>query len=232
VLVETTCVDLEADPELPTGRYVAIRVRDQAPPLSRAARERLFEPFFDPDGRGGSMGLATCYGIAVQAGGRVRALGGAGGNVTEVLLPRTDAEPSGPVPDEPVRFSGRPGLRVLVAEDEDVLREQICQLLRTAGHHVPLAARDGAEARRWLQSHADEVDIVLSDIVMPHLSGVDLALGLQGQLPVVLMSGFVADSLLRLPDLATRFPVLMKPVRPDELLAALAQAVEEGPAAR
>lgn len=229
VLVETTCVDLEADPELPTGRYVAIRVRDQAPPLSRAARERLFEPFFDPDGRGGSMGLATCYGIAVQAGGRVRALGGAGGNVTEVLLPRTDAEPSGPVPDEPVRFSGRPGLRVLVAEDEDVLREQICQLLRTAGHHVPLAARDGAEARRWLESHPGEVDIVLSDIVMPHLSGVDLALGLQGRLPVVLMSGFVADSLMRLPDLATRFPVLMKPVRPDELLAALAQAVEEGP---
>ncbi|MCK6505056.1 PAS domain-containing protein [Myxococcota bacterium] len=232
VLVETTCVDLEADPELPAGRYVAIRVRDQAPPLSRAARERLFEPFYDPDGRGGSMGLATCYGIAVQAGGRVRALGGGGGNVTEVLLPRTEAEPGGPVEEPRVRVSSRPGLRILVAEDEDVLREQICQLLRTAGHLVPFAARDGQVAREWLADHADEVDVVLSDIVMPHLSGVDLALSLDGRLPVVLMSGFVADHLLRLPDMASRFPVLMKPVRPDELLAALALAADEDRQAR
>jgi len=221
IQIETSCVHLTDDPELPDGDYVAIRVVDRGPKLSPADRERLFEPFFDPDGRGSNMGLATCYGIAVQAGGRIRALVGDSGNLSEVLLPRTEAAPSLDADFERVRAPARRGLRILLAEDENVLRSQLSQLLVTAGHQVVLAAEDGQHALEWFREHPGQVDIVLSDIVMPRMSGVDLALEIEGQVPIVLMSGFVADSLNKVADLGVRFQVLMKPVRPDEVLHAL-----------
>lgn len=221
VQIETSCVHLADDPELRDGEYVAIRVADRGPKLAPADRERLFEPFFDPDGRGSNMGLATCYGIAVQAGGRIRALVGDSGNLSEVLLPRTAEPPSMDADFEQVRAPARRGLRILLAEDENVLRSQLSQLLVTAGHKVVLAAENGQQALEFFREHSEQVDIVLSDIVMPRLSGVDLALEIEGQVPIVLMSGFVADSLNKVADLGVRFQVLMKPVRPDELLHAL-----------
>lgn len=227
VTVETDCVQVDEDPELRPGDYVVLRVRDRAPALPSAAREHLFEPFYDPDGRGSNMGLATCYGIAVQSGGRVRAFASDDGNVTEVLLPRTDDGPE-TKPELPyVRAAARRGLRVVLVEDEATLREQLRQLLDTAGHKVVLAAADGQEALDWLEDNLQGVDIVLSDIIMPHLSGIDLALALEGKVPIVLMSGFVADSLNKVADLGARFKLLMKPVRPDQLLHALQNELAE-----
>jgi len=225
IRVEAAVVELRDDPELRDGAYVALRVRDEAPALPAAARDRLFEPFFDPDGRGAGMGLATCYGIAVQSGGRVRALSDlARGNVSEVLLPCTDEPVGATAPDPSTVRAGGESLRILLVEDEPDLRDQLRQLLARAGHRIVAALEDGQAALDWLAARHDPVDLVLSDIVMPRKSGVDVALSVEGRLPVVLMSGYVADSLERVPDLSSRFTLLQKPVRPEELLRAITES--------
>lgn len=228
VRVEVEGRRLDGDPELRPGEYVCLRVHDEGPALSQEARERLFEPFFDPDGRGGGMALATCYGIARQAGGRVRAIAGPdGGNLIEVLLPRTREQPlrGGEAPAPAPRTHG--GVRVLLVEDDPVLREQVREFLQTAGHRV-VACEDGMEARDWLEAQGFDVDVVVSDVVMPRWTGVDLAGFIEGRVPVVLMTGFIGDRDHDLPALARRFPILDKPVRPSLLLEAIARAVPAG----
>ncbi len=225
VRIETASLELSADPELPAGPYVAIYVTDQARPLSTEANEHLFEPFFDADGRGGSLGLATCYGVAMQAGGRVRARGWEGGNQIEVLIPATSDELGASVEPPPSRRRAGLGFRVALVEDEEVLRDQLEQLLLTAGHAVVLAASDGQQALEWIEANPGVAQIVLSDVVMPRLSGVELANRLEGRVPVVLMSGFVGDGIERVSELGARFTVLVKPVRPDEILSAIDRAL-------
>lgn len=229
VRVETASVELSADPELPAGSYVAIRVIDQSQPLSLAANEHLFEPFFDADGRGASLGLATCYGVAMQAGGRVRARAWEGGNQIEVLIPSTMEELGAPVVLPPTRRRAGLGFRVALVEDDEVLREQVEQLLLTAGHAVVLAASDGQQALEWIVANPGVAQIVLSDVVMPRLSGIDLAVALEGRVPVVLMSGFVGDGIDQVSELGARFTVLVKPVRPDEILSAIDRALQGAP---
>lgn len=230
IRIETASVELSADPELPPGTYVAIRVADQCRPFSREAHEHLFEPFFDADGRGASLSLATCYGVAMQAGGRIRAREVPGGNEIEVLIPST-VDPVGVADDAPVaRRSSRMGCRVVLVEDEEILRDQMEQFLLTAGHAVVFAASDGRQALEWIEAHPGVAQLVLSDVVMPRMSGIELAERLEGRVPVILMSGFVGDGFRNVSGLGARFSVLVKPVRPDEILAAIDRALQGGSA--
>ncbi|RME24020.1 MAG: PAS domain-containing sensor histidine kinase [Deltaproteobacteria bacterium] len=221
VVLETACERLAADGELSPGDYVVIRVVDAGRSLPLEVRERLFEPFYDA-GRGPTgMGLATCYGIARQAGGRAVARVDAQGlNVVEVFLPMSSSEltslDDGIALGEARRHTGR----ILLVEDEDVLREQLTELLRTAGHLV-VSYENGRRAADWLQVHAEDVDLVLSDVMMPGLRGDELVREVGGRVPFLLMSGFTTEDPGELSSLPGVLDVLAKPVRPDILLRAV-----------
>lgn len=225
ITVATECVRRESEQDPVADEFVSIRVLDDGKPLAAAVREQLFEPFFDA-GRGISgLGLATCYGIAAQAGGHARArVDDDGRNITEISLPRTSAELSPSSLGKPQLPIEHRACRILLAEDEDVLRVQVAELLRTAGHVVH-AVVDGQAALEWFEQHPDDVDLVLSDVVMPRMTGVQLAAALDDRVPVLLMSGFMADAGEVMPDFDQRLTVLQKPVRPDLLLRSIQESV-------
>ncbi len=218
--------DLEQDPELPAGRYVSIVVQDRGPALAPDEQDHLFEPFSRPLGRGGGLGLASSYGLVLQAGGRLRSRVLETGNQTEVLLPLCVEEPEALVgPEEDEGAPRADGARVVLVEDEVLLREQLEQFLLTSGHAVLLSTGDGQEALEWIRERPGVAEVVLSDVILPGISGLELARRLDGVVPVVLMSGFLGEELPGVREAGRQATILSKPARPDEILGALARAV-------
>jgi PAS domain S-box-containing protein len=216
---------------VPPGRYVALSVRDTGHGMDAATLEQVFEPFFTtkPLGEGTGLGLATVYGIVQQSGGHVWAESGVGqGSTFVVLVPAvaedvTAADNAPQEAERPVRGVGT----VLLAEDDDSVRALLRLVLLDAGYDV-LEAGDGAEALRRAEAHAAVIDVVLTDTVMPNMSGPDLALHLQRVYPgvrVVLMSGYAGDAVAQ--ELPAGWTFLQKPVDSAVLLQTLAHMVAE-----
>ncbi|HBQ20112.1 MAG TPA: hypothetical protein DEF51_56305 [Myxococcales bacterium] len=207
---------------------VLVSICDDGLGMSPEVRAHAFEPFFTtkprPLGRG--LGLSIVLGFARRAGGNVRLLSEAGeGTTVELTLPRTDAAPAKSAPPRPAREAPRAGGRVLFAEDDDAVRRTTARILRMAGFEV-VEANSGQDALdRYLEDEA--FDLLLTDVVMPGMDGVELAKTLlrrRPELPIVLVSGYTADLLDRA-SLPARVRLVGKPFRPDELLGALSQAL-------
>ena len=204
--------------------YVALEVSDTGHGMDAATLDQAFEPFFTtkPAGEGTGLGLATVYGIVKQTGGDVSATSTPDrGTTMRVLLPRVvqavdqrDDTPAAP---------GTVGNRtVLLVEDEDVVRRLVSAMLTEAGYRV-LEAQDASNAIVVADS-ADEIDILLTDVVMPGLSGPDLAsllLDLRPSLRVLFMSGYTAEMISRNGELDEGTSFLQKPFTRAELVAAL-----------
>ncbi|MEM7307475.1 MAG: ATP-binding protein [Planctomycetota bacterium] len=180
--IRTTEVLLAAQsPDLPEdlepGRYVAIRVTDTGSGIPAELHDRIFEPFFTTkdQGKGTGLGLSTVYGVIRQWGGVIRVESELGqGSTFEVLLPRAEPEPVPTLceaPDPP-RAAGS-GV-ILLVEDDPPIRELVRETLTSEGYEV-LAAADGVEALELVEGRLDQVDLVLSDVVMPRMGGPDLA---------------------------------------------------------
>ncbi len=206
------------------GSYATVTVRDEGFGIPDHVLPRVFEPFFTTKepGKGTGLGLATVHGIVSQHGGAVEIESAIGrGTTVRVLLPRSISVASA----VPIVRSTRPPPngsrgRVLVVDDQDKLRDVVCRLLEAAGYDV-LGAPDAAEALRIVGERGD-VDVVLSDLSMPGMSGLELARTLGANHPalrVVLMAGRPDPSLAGLP-----IPLLLKPFRRDDLLDAVAAA--------
>jgi PAS domain S-box-containing protein len=183
------------------GDYVLLRVRDSGIGMDEDTQRRIFEPFFTTKqiGKGTGLGLATAYGIVKQSGGYITVRSAPGGG-TEFLiyLPRTrDAGPDKIVPQE--RRSNRAASgTVLVVEDEAAVRQALQRILAAEGYTVVTAA-SGPEALDLFAARKDEVELLITDIVMPVMSGRALAqkcLGLRDTLKVIYLSGYTKDSLL------------------------------------
>jgi len=186
----------------PPGRYVVLSVSDTGTGMDEETRARIFEPFFTtkPTGEGTGLGLASVYGIVEQSGGFIRVESEPDrGTTFRIYLPRVDESP------EPLSrpTSLRPRLRghetVLVVEDQDSLREMICEALQLLGYRV-LAAPDGVAALDLAQGHGGPLDLLLTDIVMPRLGGGELASRLLVQRPglrVLYMSGHADETVTR-----------------------------------
>jgi signal transduction histidine kinase len=209
------------------GDHVVIAVTDTGVGIPESVKTHLFEPFFTtkPAGKGPGLGLATSYGIVTQAGGRIDVDSVEGrGTTVRVYLPRVVTAPD--APDVSVREDA-PGASdartILLTEDEPLVRAMAARVLRDLGHRV-LEAVDGDDALEVAAKHQAAIDLLVTDLVMPRLGGLDLATRLRAIRPdlrVVFMSGY-ADRVVaaRLPAGA---PMLHKPFTP----AALGRQVQD-----
>jgi PAS domain S-box-containing protein len=220
-----------------TGRgerdMVQLSVSDTGTGMPPEVADRAFEPFFTnkPEGKGTGLGLAMVYGVITGAGGNVdlQTSQGAGTTVT-LSLPATET----PVVEEPTTTEEVPlgqGERVLLVEDADALRDLTRRILTEAGYAV-LEARNGVQAVR-IVARQGPVDLLVSDIVMPGMSGRDLALRLRDKtpdLPIVFMSGYTDDALLGGDFITTR--LLPKPFDAEQLLRAVREELDRSVSAR
>ncbi|WP_433797165.1 response regulator [Actinoplanes sp. CA-252034] len=204
--------------------YVHLTVHDTGHGMSPAVLDRAVEPFFStkPKGQGTGLGLATAYGIVRQSGGDLVLESAAGrGTTVHLHLPATDEVVAGTA--TPVTGSVGTGHTVLVADDEDGVREAARRILSRAGYTV-LTAADGRQALETARHHPGRIDAVLSDVVMPHVNGPELAAALHGELPgvpVLYMSGYADPLMSEQGLLDPSVTVVGKPFTAEQLLTAL-----------
>jgi two-component system, cell cycle sensor histidine kinase and response regulator CckA len=227
IAITTANVDLPEplrDLPLPAGRYVTLAVKDGGCGMTEDVRSRIFEPFFTTKETGTGLGLATVYGIVRQAGGAIRVESRPGEGATfTVFFPVAD-ERAGRVilPVAPAAPRGL-GETVVLAEDEDALRTLLNRVLAGSGYQV-IAGRNGAEALEAARQRGVRVDLLLTDLVMPRMSGVELAEKLAADQPgvkVLFMTGHTDDSLVeeRLAD--GDVELIQKPFTSEALLGHL-----------
>ncbi len=217
-------------PEARPGQYLALEVQDTGVGMTPEVQARIFEPFFTtkPPGSGTGLGLAMCYGIVRQADGLVLVESEPGrGARFSVLLPRegSDAE-EGVVSAPPIVVPGRE--TVLLVEDDPTVRVVTGRILRELGYSV-LEAGSAAEARTVAAAAAGRIDLLLTDVVMPGGSGRELAEALtqtRPGLPVVFMSGYTADVILRQGIVHEKVTLLSKPFTADALADTLRKALD------
>jgi two-component system, cell cycle sensor histidine kinase and response regulator CckA len=203
---------------------VRLTVRDTGDGMTPDVVERAFEPFYTtkPKGEGTGLGLATVYGIVTQTRGTIAIHSAPGaGTMIEVFLPTTDAEPA---PQPTSRDGGdgsERGETILVVEDEDAVRRLTCRILAREGYTV-LEAPNGPRALDTWDEHAGEIDLLLTDVVMPGMSGKELAerLGIEP----VFMSGYTDDVISRHGMDGLR--LVQKPFDAQTLLGAVRSALD------
>lgn len=198
--------EVPGDGPVPSGPWVTLSIRDTGSGMDDETRARVFEPFFTTKGpgEGTGLGLASVYGIVTQSGGHVTVTSDPGtGTEFTVYLLMADDEPATPraVTPPPVPRTGRRA--VLLAEDVTAVRAVLADALEAAGFRV-LRAASAEEALALAEEHLDEIDALVTDVVMPGRSGVELARLLLERRPalgVVLISGHVRDrDQSRVPD--------------------------------
>ena len=220
-----------APPETKPGEYVQLSVRDSGTGMSEELQRRIFEPFFSTKGRGSGLGLATVYGIVKQAGGFLIVKSAPGqGSEFRVFFPRTrnavraalSAVPNAPRPDQ--------HKTVLLVEDEPTVRRGTARMLKLLGFGA-VSAESGEAALKLLGSGEHDIDLVLTDIVMRGMSGLELVEKLRAEaptLPVLFMSGYSGGATVDLGD-GERAAFLPKPFSAEALaqkLAALLNVAE------
>ena len=228
-------------PGIHAGRYMRLRVTDTGTGMSQATMDRAFEPFFTtkPKGQGTGLGLATIYGIVVQAGGHVQISSEPGAGTTFTALFPATHETAGAAEQHPADYAGTGfGARVhetiLLAEDEDSLRMLTQRILTRHGYTV-IAACNGVEAVDAAGRHPGGIDLLLTDVVMPRMNGHDLAIRLQATrptLPVVYMSGYAEPLLAARTTLPAGVTLLSKPATEEHILAAIRRTLDARSQAR
>jgi CheY-like chemotaxis protein len=203
---------------------VRLGVSDDGEGMPPDVEARAFEPFFTtkPQGEGTGLGLATVYGVVTQSGGRIE-LASTPGEGTEVIaeFPAASGPPDPEPEPEPAGGERREEAKrtVLLVEDDDVVRALSARILTEAGHRV-LEVADPVKAVAIATKHEGPIDVLLTDMVMPRLSGSELARRVLSERPetaVVFVSGYPGSG-------HEDRPLLRKPFTPDSLLAAVRDA--------
>jgi len=234
LVIETANVDLDEayarlHEEVRPGRYVMLAVADSGRGMDRETLARAFEPFFTTkeQGKGTGLGLATVYGIVRQSEGHISAHSEPGqGSTFKIYLPRIDD----PGDDEAATSKAAAATArgtVLLVEDEGSLRELAAEMLEMMGYSV-LAAGGGAEALALAGQHRGRIDLLLTDVVMPGMTGRELAERLEVVRPetrVMFMSGYTDDALGRRGLLSAGTLLLQKPFTLSKLAAMLREAL-------
>jgi signal transduction histidine kinase/ActR/RegA family two-component response regulator len=213
---------------LQPGTYAVLTVQDEGGGMAPEVLEHAVEPYFTTrqEHGGSGMGLAVVHGVVLRSGGQLHAHSDARlGTTVTLYLPRSTAALTPERPAAPSLVSS--ARRILLVEDDPAVRRAMARLLRLDGHEV-VQEEDGAAGWRWVQEHRDAFDVLLTDLVMPGLSGRELALrarSLRPDLPVVFMSGYAGEAAPSAEEVPHGV-FLSKPVRLEDLRRALEQVVE------
>jgi signal transduction histidine kinase/ActR/RegA family two-component response regulator len=237
LIVKTCSAVLDAEtaarrPAMSAGEYAQISVTDTGCGMDDQTKAHIFEPFFTTKeiGRGTGLGLATVYGIVKQSGGFIWVESSAGkGTTFDIYMPRAKGPVSVVEPERVQRVAERGSGTILIAEDESGVRDLAGQTLRAAGYTV-LEAKDGAEALRAAENHQGTIDLLLTDVVMPKLSGVEIAERLRSKRPeirVLLMSGYSEYSHGSKQSTGAGMHMLQKPFSLESLIVRVREILRE-----
>jgi len=234
--METANVELDGGGDYPTeirpGRYVCLSVTDTGSGMDPEVRDRVFEPFFTTKsgGQGTGLGLSSVYGIVKQSDGYIWVYSEIGhGTTFKIYLPRVD-EPAA-VEREPVSsVTANGGETIVIAEDEDGVRRASERILKAVGFRV-LTASNGPEAIALCAEHPDVIHLLLSDVVMPGMSGPELAARLRIARPglkVLYMSGYADKAISHHGVLESGSHFIGKPFSVDELRRKVREVLDAG----
>ena len=214
--------DTAHDREVPPGRYVVLSVADNGIGMSPDVLARIFEPFFTTKevGKGTGLGLSTVYGIVEQSGGYVAVQSHTGkGTEFKVFLPRVDAQPESSPPERASSWR-KPGTEtVLLVEDDAAVRELGHDILRSCGYRV-LAVADPSRLQAVLQQNPGPIHILVTDVLMPGISGREVAIEVQRQHPetkTLYISGYAYHTMLGRGVLEAGSFFMQKPFTPSQL---------------
>jgi len=246
--LETSNVSFDQDsvgryPELRAGDYVMLAMTDTGAGMSEEVKARMFEPFFSTKevGQGTGLGLSTCYGIVKQSGGHISVYSELGRGATfKIYLPQMDPHERNPLP--PLHPPDLPlGTEtILLVEDDPALREMAGTLLKRLGYTV-LVAANGIEAMSLKQQRGiGHIDLLFTDVVMPHMSGKELADRVRALYPhtrILFTSAYTENAIVHQGALDQGVALLQKPFTPAALAHKLrevldqpdARALEPGP---
>ena len=232
VILDQECVSRLPESEMKGGEYVLLAVTDNGPGMSEAVRARVFEPFFTTKdvGQGTGSGLVTCYGIIKQSGGHLSAGTELGRETTfKIYLPQV-----GESKHETARRLDAPDLprgteSILLVEDDPALREMAATLLRRLGYTV-WATANGLEALN-LKRRLDTgpIDLLFTDVVMPHMSGKELAEQVRTLYPqtrILFTSAYTEPAILHQGELGQGAALLQKPFTPSALAHKIRQMLD------
>ncbi len=236
--LETECLHVAAAhpdrPEaLPPGPYAVLRVVDTGVGMDAPTLARIFEPFFTTkeQGKGTGLGLSMVHGVVRQHGGAIQVQSEVGrGTTFQIFLPQVEAAA------EPVRVDDTPGREtrgletILLVEDEDDVRVLAREVLERHGYTV-LEASDGLQALHRYEAGPAGIDMILTDVVMPRMSGrelVDRVRAIRPDVRVLYMSGYTEDAILRHGVLDASTVLLGKPFAPTALLAKIREVLDRG----
>jgi PAS domain S-box-containing protein len=223
------------DSEIPPSPYVMLEVTDMGNGMDDATKTHAFEPFFTTKelGKGTGLGLATVYGIVKQSGGYIgldSALGH--GTTFRIYLPRLEEVNASVCDPKSPTGVHRGKETVLLVEDEDCVRNLVSRILQLNGYTVLLAS-SGAEALELFKGYDGRIDLLLTDVIMPHMNGVQLveqATSIRENLRVLYLSGY-ANSFLDAPQgtSASAAAFLSKPVTPQVLAKKVREVLDAPP---
>jgi PAS domain S-box-containing protein len=235
--IETRNVELDAayvalHTVVESGPFVLVSVTDTGGGMDAETRTRIFEPFFTTKelGKGTGLGLSTVYGIVKQSGGYIWVYSEPGfGSTFKIYLPRVDEARDTLTREE--LPAPPPGTEtVLLVEDDELLREVLQETLERNGHQV-LVARDGAEALQIVDGHPDPIQLLLTDLIMPGMTGRTVADHIAAARPgikVLMISGYTDDAVVRQGLLDEGVAFLGKPFTPETLLRKVREVLDAG----
>ncbi len=237
LVIETGNIALDDEYEashigVPAGRYVVLAVSDTGMGMDEATKSRIFEPFFTTKQgqQGTGLGLATVFGIVTQSGGHIWVYSELNrGTTFKVYFPVSSAErpQRAESSDAPPRETGSE--TILLVEDDAALREVTSMILRRQGYHV-LEAANGLEALSVGTAYKDRIHLMLTDVVMPKMSGREAAEAMHAIHPeakVLYMSGYTDNSIVHHGVLKDGIAFLQKPVTPSRLTSRVRQLLDE-----
>jgi CheY-like chemotaxis protein len=223
---------LDTHPMVHPGSYVMLAVSDTGIGMDENTMDRIFEPFFTTKelGKGTGLGLSTVYGIVKQSGGNIWAYSEVGrGTTFKVYLPRAEeVGKEAPSPGKPVPAEEKGWETLLLAEDEELVRELARTILEQNGYRV-LEARNGREAVEIACRHDGPIHMLVTDVVMPQMSGRELASRMDELRPgirVLYMSGYTENAIVHHGVLDRGTAFVQKPFRIDTLIRAVREELD------